>query len=166
MIQPLWTSTKESTPQVRASRSRRPVSLDPWVPEQSRSAKPRRSTCRAPDLDGSELCQWTQWNWPAPGPAWKRLSPPLSIWRASGKVQNETAESLRTVSASVWCSPRGILLRWWRPPRGASAFERWDALRTDEGGRNGGQRRCPTSAPAHRLWSAASTSVTTTGSFS
>jgi hypothetical protein len=47
------------------------------VPEQSKSAKPRRPTCRAPDLDGSELCQWTQWNRPAPGPAWSRLSPPL-----------------------------------------------------------------------------------------
>jgi hypothetical protein len=50
--------------------------------------------------------------------------------------------------------------------RGASALERWDALRADEGGRDSGQRRGPTSAPTHRLRSAASTSATTTGSFS
>lgn len=50
--------------------------------------------------------------------------------------------------------------------RGASAFERWDDLRADEGGRDSGHRGCPTSAPAHRLWSAVSTSETTTGSFS
>ena len=65
-------STQMSTPQVRTLPGTIAMVQALRNPEQSRSAKPRRSTCRAPDLDGSELCQWTQWIWPAPGPARKR----------------------------------------------------------------------------------------------
>ena len=72
-------SAEMSTPQVRASQLAEGQSRSPEVPEQSRSAKPRRSTCRAPDLDGSEVCQWTQWNWPP-------------LWRPGGAVPSPVAE--------------------------------------------------------------------------
>ena len=144
-----------------------PKFFAPERPGQSRDGAAEAPTCRRRPLTARSLPARTQWIWPAPRGRPGCASSPLRRFLDSpGQDPRWRTGRLRTASASVWCPPRGILLRWWRPLRGASAFERWDALRTDEGDRDSVQRRWPTRAPAHRLWSAERTSATTTGSFS
>ena len=90
-----------STPQVRASQSTGvKVGALRCQSSQSRRSRGARHVGRR-TLTARSYVSGHNGIWPAPGPAWKRLSLPDAIWRPSGEVSKETAESLRTFSASV-----------------------------------------------------------------
>jgi hypothetical protein len=108
----LWTSTlmstRVSTPLVRAP-GRSPSWLRPArTPEPSRSAQPRRPTCRAPDLDGSG---------PTPGHNGRRrtaraglnaIHPCVQATSATPEGVQRVGGAARTTSASVCIHPCGL----------------------------------------------------------
>ena len=66
------------------------------VPEQSRSAKQRRSTCRAPNLDGSERRAGHNGFGRPLGPAWMRLVPLRHVLESPRRGSGGVAGLLRT----------------------------------------------------------------------
>ena len=100
----------------------------PEAPEQSRSAKPRRSTCRAPDLDGSELCQRTQWNWPPLGRPGSACPLPYSLFSRLGKAHKPGGgASPHCQCKCVYTNP--VILESWAKGVCGSVFARTSGWR-------------------------------------
>jgi uncharacterized protein (UPF0548 family) len=98
---PLWTSTKVSTPQVRVPSEVPCQQGEPRAPEQSRAAQPRRPTCRAPDLDGSDGSRRTPWKWP---PAQGGLPAPLPRLGATAAEISRLSRAALSVHGCVYTS--------------------------------------------------------------